>query len=175
LRIPHSPIEKKAFRSRTFRRIIFAACALSLFLASIHSINAKNELRQNLTHEYLNLHLSCGSSRWRSHPQQVNEGKILVETPGKKTGDRPRAIENLIKQLPEVIRIPFEDAVDDVKLEGWEDDWFSSVTYDYEKYGSFAEPRIDFVYNCKCTTEYSCVANDCRGQWFGRRFQEHQT
>lgn len=52
-------------------------------------------------------------------------------------------------QLPEVIRIPFEDAVEDVNIEGWEDDWFSSATYNFDR--AVNEPKLDFVYNCAST------------------------
>lgn len=51
--------------------------------------------------------------------------------------------------LPEFIHIPFEDAVADETLEGWEDDWWSEVNYDAEKWGNMEEPKIDFVYLCK--------------------------
>jgi hypothetical protein len=54
-----------------------------------------------------------------------------------------------MRELPEVIRIPFEEAVRDVRLQGWEDDWFSTATYDPREHGSLEEPKIDFVYNCK--------------------------
>ncbi|KAI0481079.1 hypothetical protein GGR56DRAFT_672122 [Xylariaceae sp. FL0804] len=48
---------------------------------------------------------------------------------------------------PEVLRIPFEEAVRDIALEGWEDEWFSTGVHDAEKHGMLAEPKIDFVYN----------------------------
>jgi hypothetical protein len=63
--------------------------------------------------------------------------------------DRLAEVQELIKQLPEIVRIPFEEAVADVDLEGWEDDWFSSGTFDHVRHGTLQEPKIDFVYNCK--------------------------
>ena len=63
--------------------------------------------------------------------------------------DKSDALKTLVKDLPEVVRIPFEDAVKDVELQGWEDDWFSSANFDPRVHGTLEEPKIDFVYNCK--------------------------
>ena len=63
--------------------------------------------------------------------------------------DKHAEVQALIKQLPEIVRIPFEEAVADIDLEGWEDDWFSSGTFDPVRHGTLQEPKIDFVYNCK--------------------------
>ncbi|KAI5860616.1 hypothetical protein GGS23DRAFT_606865 [Durotheca rogersii] len=86
------------------------------------------------------------------------------------------ALENI---LPDVIRIPFEEAVQDVKLEGWEDEWFSTGHYNVEKYGPLAEPKIDFVYNWVNGSEDEFKAirhgyeldsplNDKDGKWISR-------
>jgi hypothetical protein len=48
--------------------------------------------------------------------------------------------------LPDMVVIAFEEAVTDVKLEGWEDMWVSKGRYIGPK---LAEPKIDFVYNCR--------------------------
>ncbi|KAJ9656663.1 hypothetical protein H2198_004782 [Neophaeococcomyces mojaviensis] len=83
-------------------------------------------------------------------------------------------VERQMKLLPEVIRIPFEEAVSDVKLESWEDEWFSSGIFDHERYGSLTKPKIDFVYNwvnrsetefreIKHTFELSSPLNDPHG------------
>jgi hypothetical protein len=48
--------------------------------------------------------------------------------------------------LPDMIFVPFEDAVTDIELRGWEDIWISKARYIGPK---LAEPKIDFVYNCK--------------------------
>ncbi|KAI0378705.1 hypothetical protein F5Y04DRAFT_272414 [Hypomontagnella monticulosa] len=77
--------------------------------------------------------------------------------------------------LPDVIRIPFEEAVQDVALEGWEDEWFSSGHFD-AKYGPLAEPKIDFVYNwvngsddafneIRHGYELKSPLNDADGKW----------
>jgi hypothetical protein len=59
------------------------------------------------------------------------------------------ALKDLMRELPEVVRIPFEDAVKEVRLQGWEDEWFSTASFDSQKHGKLLEPKIDFVYNCK--------------------------
>ena len=170
LKIPESPIERQAFRSRSFRRIIFIACALSLFLATIHSINAKNEVhRDRALIDYLKFRRTSNSFGWLP----VDKAQVSFDSPAVKPDDKSNTIDGLMENLPEVIRIPFEEAVGDIQLEGWEDDWFSSATYNFGR--KFAEPKLDFVYNCEFTTENQSIAsNDSRGQRLGRRIQEHQ-
>lgn len=167
LKIPDSPLEKQAFRSRSFRRILFSACALSLLLAILRSIHLQNELHRKFSLDYLSLYHNSGSSDALS--QQPTEGaQSSTENPEDSTDDTsPQGIKKLMDQLPEVIRIPFEDAVEDINIEGWEDDWFSSGTYDFDK--SMEEPKLDFVYNCAYAKlpmpMYWDRANIFRGQW----------
>lgn len=52
-----------------------------------------------------------------------------------------------MQQLPDIVRIPLETATTDIVLQGWEDEWFSSATFNYEKFGPLPEPKIDFVYS----------------------------
>jgi hypothetical protein len=47
--------------------------------------------------------------------------------------------------LPDLVFVPFEDAIMNVHLEGWEDLWVSKARYIGPK---LEEPKIDFVYNC---------------------------
>lgn len=53
---------------------------------------------------------------------------------------------NRSSELPDIVFIDFEHAVEHEKLQGWEDEWISSGTYDADKWGNFSEPLIDFVY-----------------------------
>lgn len=59
------------------------------------------------------------------------------------------ALINKSSQLPDIVYIPFEDAVREDVLEGWEAEWLLNGTYDAKTFGMFKEPRIDFVYTCK--------------------------
>jgi hypothetical protein len=47
--------------------------------------------------------------------------------------------------LPDMVVVPFEEAVKGVDLAGWEDQWVSQACYVGPK---LAEPKIDFVYTC---------------------------
>jgi hypothetical protein len=47
--------------------------------------------------------------------------------------------------LPDMVVVPFEEAVKGVDLAGWEDHWVSQACYVGPK---LAEPKIDFVYTC---------------------------
>ncbi|KAI9761305.1 MAG: hypothetical protein M4579_001095 [Chaenotheca gracillima] len=48
--------------------------------------------------------------------------------------------------LPDIIHIPFEEAVSEETLEGWEDEWLADGVFDPQKWGRLKEPKIDFVY-----------------------------
>lgn len=56
--------------------------------------------------------------------------------------------------LPEIIHIPFEDAIKDDVLQGWEDQWVAHASYDAKKWGKLDEIKIDFVYLCKSLPIY---------------------
>ena len=146
LKIPDSPLEKQAFRSRSFRRIVLSACALSLLLAILRSIHLQNELQRQFSLDYLHLYRHGRSSNPIPGSQPVEEHQISSKKPEDTTDDGSSpAMSNLMNQLPEVVRISFEEAVADVELGGWEDNWFSSATYDFDR--GMAEPKLDFVYN----------------------------
>ena len=109
----------------------------------------QSQLQQTLTDGYFNFHNRDGIGRL-SRSQRIENEEYTFQTAGEEPSDRSATVEEQIKQLPDVVRIPFEQAVSDVALEGWEDEWFSSATFDRERYGDLHEPKIDFVYNCKC-------------------------
>ncbi|KAK5942884.1 hypothetical protein PMZ80_005450 [Knufia obscura] len=178
IKIPDSPIEQHTFRSRSFRRFVVASCCLFLFYVTLHSVNLQSELQQRLTDSYRTFHSNQGA-HWLSRSQWIELGQYTIETSGRKPGDRPVAVQEQTKQLPEVLRIPFEQAVADVELQGWEDEWFSSATFDYERYGPLSEPKIDFVYNwvngseqefkdIKRKYELLSPLNDKDGNWISK-------
>ena len=51
--------------------------------------------------------------------------------------------------LPDIVHVPFEDSTADVKLQGWEDQWYSEAELDIPKWGEIPETKIDFVYTCE--------------------------
>jgi hypothetical protein len=51
--------------------------------------------------------------------------------------------------LPDIVHVPFEDSTTDVKLQGWEDQWYSEAELDILKWGEIPETKIDFVYTCE--------------------------
>jgi Stealth protein CR2, conserved region 2/Stealth protein CR1, conserved region 1 len=86
------------------------------------------------------------------------------------------SLEEKADLLPEVMHIPFEDAVRNVTLEGWEDEWVANASFDSKKWGKLKEPKIDFVYlwvngsekefqDTKRPYELNSVLNDVEGTW----------
>ena len=86
------------------------------------------------------------------------------------------SLEEKADLLPEIVHIPFEEAVRDVTLDGWEDEWVASATFDNKKWGKLEEPKIDFVYlwvngsekefqETKRPYELNSVLNDVEGTW----------
>ncbi|SMY26217.1 unnamed protein product [Zymoseptoria tritici ST99CH_1A5] len=83
------------------------------------------------------------------------------------------------QSLPDLVYIPFEDAIRDDVLAGWEAEWVMNGTYDIEKWGLLPEPRIDFVYTwvngsdaefwyTKRPYELNSTLNDPEGAWIGK-------
>lgn len=119
-----------------------------------------------------------------SKPSQwVGGGAVMTSQDAEeKARQKPKPVKEeatLYHVLPDVIRIPFEEAVQDIKLDGWEDEWFSTGHYDVEKYGPLAEPKIDFVYNwvngsdeafkdIRHPFEVESPLNDREGKWISQ-------
>lgn len=86
LRIPDSPIEKQALRSRSFRRIVVTIGTLVFVIASLHSITTRSALRNELSHEYLNLYQHSPNLGWlasarfddeKSSPLEVSNRQLV--------------------------------------------------------------------------------------------------
>jgi hypothetical protein len=78
--------------------------------------------------------------------------------------------------LPELVYIPFEEAVAEDTLQGWEAEWLLTGRYDAKKWGFLEEPRMDFVYTwvngsepafqtTKRPYELNSTLNDPEGRW----------
>ncbi|KAF2729814.1 hypothetical protein EJ04DRAFT_446479 [Polyplosphaeria fusca] len=89
------------------------------------------------------------------------------------TWDDCEAVKDKADILPDMIHVPFEEAVQDVILEGWEDDWVAKALYTGPR---LEEPKIDFVYNwvngsqkefTKTMRPYevNSTLNDEQGEW----------
>jgi hypothetical protein len=59
--------------------------------------------------------------------------------------DECQSLKDKADTLSDMLVVTFEDAIQDMVLEGWEDDWISKARYTGPKLN---EPKIDFVYNC---------------------------
>jgi hypothetical protein len=70
--------------------------------------------------------------------------------------DECQTVKDKADDLPDMIHVPFEQAVADVVLEGWEDEWIAKARYTGPK---LEEPKIDFVYNCMCLMRFTLHTN----------------
>lgn len=144
LGVPESPIEQHAFRSRSFRRILATACCSFLFVFTLHSLALNDLVQRQAAQESAKLQDKLGLG-WFPLPRHSKDIQIPVRPSAYGQANTPEEIED----LPETIRIPFEEAVSDVYLQGWEDEWISSGKFDADGYGPLPEPKLDFVYNCE--------------------------
>ena len=85
------------------------------------------------------------------------------------------SLEDKAALLPEIVHVTFEDAVRDILLEGWEDEWVADATFDTKKWGNLQEPKIDFVYLCKCSDMINTnYPDNDRGKRIGPGLSEHE-
>lgn len=141
-------MEQSTLRSRSFRRFFFTSCALFLFAITLHSFNSHPRFQQRLTEGYQYISRKDVDTR-TSRPRHLEKEQHPLLHDAVQYDDDTQSVEDHIQDLPDVLRIPFEQAVRDVVLHGWEDEWLSSANFDPNKYGSLEEPKLDFVYNCK--------------------------
>ncbi|KAF2273712.1 uncharacterized protein EI97DRAFT_403857 [Westerdykella ornata] len=83
-----------------------------------------------------------------SRGEQLPIGASDEKTPWSEQYDFPtweqcQEMKEKADSLPDLIHVPFEVAVKDMVLEGWEDEWISKAHYVGPK---LEEPKIDFVY-----------------------------
>ncbi|KAK5168498.1 hypothetical protein LTR04_006625 [Oleoguttula sp. CCFEE 6159] len=86
------------------------------------------------------------------------------------------ALDEKAEYLPDIVHIPFEDAVAEDVLQGWEDEWIASGEFDVKRWGKLEEPKIDFVYTWVNGSdeafqetiypyELNSTLNDAEGRW----------
>jgi len=122
-------------------------------------------------------------------PDQPVKEKVIETEP-----EEHLTLEEKADNLPELVHVPFEDAVKDMQLKGWEDQWVAHASFDVKTWGKLEEPKIDFVYLCqslhmacqddrlmhigvngseeafqktKTPFELNSVLNDPEGKWIG--------
>lgn len=142
-------MEQSTLRSRSFRKVLFASCSLSLFLVTLHTLSGHQQFQQKVVEGYQFISRKEAYA-WISRPRHVDNFQTAFHDGKVQSDDISPSFAEHMNGLPEVVRIPFEEAVKDVSLNGWEDDWISSADFDSTKYGSLDEPKLDFVYNCEC-------------------------
>lgn len=145
IKIPESPIESQRVRSRPFRRLLATTFFGFLFIFAFHSANVYDWIQRNSFAGYSGLTIRNNAAL----SSQSEDVQTVFQTTRKRPGNRPASVEDQFKHLPDIIRVPFEEAVNDVVLQGWEDEWLSMAKFDIDKYGMLEEPKIDFVYNCE--------------------------
>jgi hypothetical protein len=104
------------------------------------------------------------------------EDSPALEHEGSRESDQHLSLEAEAELLPDFVYMPFEEAVKEEHLDGWEDRWLSEGFYDLESYGTLPEPSIDFLYlwvngsedafrEVKRPWEQRSVLNDADGKW----------
>ncbi|KAI1338183.1 hypothetical protein F5Y15DRAFT_407801 [Xylariaceae sp. FL0016] len=162
-RAPGSPIDQRAFYTRRTRRV---ACLLILIIAGWLLFSRADSVDLPKTH-WVGGAAAVATS-------QVNNAALKTKPPSINDDQK-----TLYHVRPDVVRIPFEEAVQDITLDGWEDAWFSTGQFDVGKNGLLAEPRIDFVYNwvngsdpsfndIRKPFELDSPLNDKAGKWISR-------
>lgn len=88
-------------------------------------------------------------------PDSLHNKEASVEEEQKRFGvaNEGSALDSQADLLPDFVHVPFEEAVKDEKLVGWEDEWISNARFNRKRFGRLSEPKIDFVYLCK-TADY---------------------
>jgi len=105
---------------------------------------ARGELPKGPVEVQANLDPETEKAPLISSPDQPAKKKVIEAEPVDHL-----TLEEKGDSLPEIIHIPFEDAIKDDVLQGWEDSWVSDATYDAKTWGKLDEIKIDFVYLCK--------------------------
>lgn len=73
-----SPIEKQAFRSRSFRRSALCICVFFLLIASLHGITTRPILQKEFAQEYIKFYKPSSSIGSLSDSQGKDETSFQV-------------------------------------------------------------------------------------------------
>ncbi|KAI1846227.1 hypothetical protein JX265_010604 [Neoarthrinium moseri] len=176
---PMSPIEHGTLTSRPMRKALGVLCILLVLWLVFVTRWETVDLGSSTYQSYTRLRISEGSA-----PQWVGGGAVVPSPNGDQEnrdqdGGDSKGGKSLLRPIPDVIRISFEEAVQDIKLDGWEDEWFSSANFDAGREGPLPEPKIDFVYNwvngtedafksIRHSFEVQSPLNDAAGNWIAQ-------
>ncbi|RYP43009.1 hypothetical protein DL770_011892 [Monosporascus sp. CRB-9-2] len=144
------PFEKRTFTFRPVRKAVCLLCLLSGGLILFKRRIKPGDLASETYQSYKDLHLRLPPTTQNTISSQwVGGGSVVPPSPpNNDLGDREREEQNTFYDtLPDVIRMPLVEAVRDVELDGWEDEWFAHGRFDVETWGPLEEPKMDFVYN----------------------------
>ncbi|KAI0903120.1 hypothetical protein F4823DRAFT_619827 [Ustulina deusta] len=173
-------MDQRTFHCRRNRRVAFLA-SLMLF-GWLELWKDWEPIKRAGSHNFL----LARNTSWSKVPTQWVRGGSSVMLPNLIVQDETDMASQTLQQpkpfyddLPDVIRIPFEEAVKDVELTGWEDEWFSSGNYNKDQFGPLTEPKLDFVYNWVNGSdeafrrslrayELQSPLNDAQGIWISR-------
>ncbi|KAI0017544.1 hypothetical protein F4780DRAFT_754921 [Xylariomycetidae sp. FL0641] len=142
-----SPIDQSSLNPRRLRRLAIVTALLVLLLLGLKR-NATFGLTSGNFPSFQAIQLE------QSPGHKVAEEAAVHPSPAIERPDSRHVVDvedeggsHFPYALPDVLKIPFGEAVADVALEGWEDEWFSAGHYDNDTYGGLEEPKMDFVYN----------------------------
>jgi hypothetical protein len=90
------------------------------------------------------------------HQRNSGQSVLLSTTKGSKETDWPGFPDSsqiaqtleIADSLPLQVFIPLSDAVKDIELSGWEDQWFAQAIFNSSRWGLLTEPKIDIIYHC---------------------------
>lgn len=150
-------------------KVLVAACFLIYFIFYRNERNSSEEQNSETAEESLSerAHIHIGDGRATNEEAEQTQlhhdldGKTSHESVLSSSGvpdswlkafpehQRYTDLVNKAKTLPDVVMIPFEEALANDVLQGWEYEWVSDGRYDRKLWGRMEEPAIDFVYTCQ--------------------------
>lgn len=179
--VPHiklrgiSPISRRFSTSKQLWRLlkillVALACALLYWVLSVSMPASKLS--------YSNFRLDRNEMLGATLSPWIGGGSVLTSPEGYEKPST-RKTQKYWSKYPDVVHLAFEEAVNDIELEGWEDEWFSAGKFDVSRFRALHEPTIDFVYNWvngsdtafndqRHEYELKSPLNDAKGKWISQ-------
>jgi hypothetical protein len=167
--IDHTELAHRVDHQTSSRQIQIPTKEVTEQKRSSEPSHSSEEIMEGMAMNEIGVEDSVGQSIYTQESiEDFHEGSPGSEHYRFPTQEECESIKQKVELMPDFTHVPFEESVQNIVLEGWEDEWVTKARYSGPH---LDEPKIDIVYNCELIFRALHYLTDMsrRGQWLAAR------